>query len=369
MWRLIESLIIKELLLLWRDRRSRLALLLPPFMQLFVFSYAATYDVTSATLAILNRDGGQASRELVSRVAGAPLFRGVIYARSEAELRALIDQQHSVVALSIDSRFSAALARGEPARLQLLMDGRRSNAAQILQGYLQAIVQRYGAEIGVPMVLAGAGPSLTTRHWFNPRLESLWVVVPALVGILTMLITMIIGAISLARERELGTLEQLLVTPLQPWQIMLGKLVPAVLVGMIEGVTVTLISQTWFGVPLIGPLWVFFIGLACFIWSVVGVGVFISIFTRTQQQALVGVMLFTMPCVILSGFIAPVENMPEWLQWLTMVNPLRYFYQLVHGVFLRDAPLLVLWHSLWPLLLIGMLTLALAARYFRRRLY
>lgn len=369
MWRVLENLIVKELLLLWRDRRSRLALLLPPIMQLFVFSYAATYDVTSTTLAVLNRDGGMESRELVSRLAGAPLFRQVYYARSESELRAFIDSQHTVVAISIDSRFSADLHRREPARVQLLMDGRRSNAAQILQGYIQAIVQRYAAEQGVPAVFTGAGPVLVARTWFNPRLDSLWIVVPALVGILTMFITLIIGAISLARERELGTLEQLLVTPLQPWQIMLGKLIPAVIVGMIEGLVVTLISQTWFGVPLVGPLWVFFLALACFIWSVVGVGLFISIFTRTQQQALVGVMLFSMPCVILSGFIAPVENMPEWLQWFTVINPLRYFYQLVHGVFLQDAPLLTLWQSAWPLLLIGVVTMGLAVRNFRRRLY
>lgn len=369
MWRVIASLVMKELLLLWRDRRSRLALILPPLLQLFLFSYAATFDVTNTALVIHNRDSGEASRELVSRFAGAPLFREVRMVYSEAALRAALDAQETLAAVSIDGRFSADLLAGRSAHLQILLDGRRSNSAQIVHGYLNSMINQFAAERGVALLPQVGAPALVTRHWFNPSLESLWIVVPALVGILTMMIVLVIGAISLARERELGTLEQLLVTPLTPWQIMLGKLLPAVIVGMIEGLVVVLMAMLWFRVPLLGNILWLYLGMVLFIWSVVGVGIFISTMTRTQQQALVGVLLFMVPCATLSGVFTPLENMPEWVQTLTYVNPLRYFSQVTKAVFLQEAGLALLWPQFWPMLLIGVLTFGVAVFNFRRRLY
>lgn len=368
MWGRILALIVKELLSVWRDKKSRFVLIVPPLVQLAVFSYAATYDVTDVTLALFNQDTGLASRELVARIQGSPTFARLQVVDSEQAMAAAIDGRDAMAALRIPSDFSRRLEAGQGAGVQLVLDGRRSNTAQIAATYLTAIIIDHNAAIAAK---AGqtVGSTLVTRVWFNPNLESLWVVVPGLVGVLTQVVALVVTGLSVARERELGTFEQLLVTPLRPWEILIGKTAPGLLIGLFEGSIIVAASQIWFKVPLTGSVLLLYLSLAVFLLCTIGVGLFISALSSTQQQAIMGSFFFLVPTMILSGFATPVQNMPDWLQTLTLVNPVRHFLVVVWGVFLKDLRAAEVWQSVWPMAVLAVLTLAGAAWLFRRRMY
>lgn len=368
MWGRILALIVKELLSVWRDRKSRFVLIVPPLIQLAVFSYAATYDVENVTLALFNQDTGLASRELVARIHGSPTFARLQVVDSEQALAAAIDARDAMAGLRIPQDFSRRVEAGQGASVQVVLDGRRSNTAQIAAGYLAAMIIDHNAaqaaQAGRPI-----GPTLVTRVWFNPNLESLWVVVPGLVGVLTQVVALVVTGLSVARERELGTFEQLLVTPLRPWEILIGKTAPGLLIGLVEGSIIVLASQLWFRVPLTGSLVLLYGALAVFLLCTIGVGLFISALSSTQQQAIMGSFFFLVPTMILSGFATPVQNMPDWLQTLTLINPVRHFLVVLWGVFLKDMPAALVWHSVWPMAVLAAVTLTGAAWLFRRRLH
>ena len=364
MWGRILALVVKELLSVWRDRKSRFVLIVPPLIQLAVFSYAATYDVTDVTLALFNQDQGLASRELVARVQGSPTFARLMVVDSEAALAAAIDSRAAMAALRIPQDFSRRVAAGQGASVQLVLDGRRSNTAQIAAGYLATIIAEHNAALS-----ARTPPALVTRVWFNPNLESLWVVVPGLVGVLTQVVALVVTGLSVARERELGTFEQLLVTPLRPWEILVGKTAPGLLIGLFEGSIIVLASQIWFQVPLTGSPLLLYGALTVFLLCIIGVGLFISALAATQQQAIMGAFFFLVPAIILSGFATPVQNMPDWLQAVTLVNPVRHFLVVLWGIFLKDLPAALVWQSVWPMALLAALPLTGAAWLFRRRMH
>jgi ABC-2 type transport system permease protein len=362
------ALVTKEILAIWRDPKSRFTLIVPPLIQLFVFSYAATYDVTNISVAVLDEDGGPEAREFLSRFEGAPAFARLLPVAREADLRRLIDTRRAIAGLHLGPDFSRRLEGRPPAPVRVVLDGRMSNTAQVVMGYVNNVVAAYNAERS-----AGRGwpepPSiLVTRAWFNPNLHSQWVVVPGLVAILTQMLGLVVTALSVARERELGTLEQLLVTPLRPWEILLGKTIPALLIGLVEGSIIVVVAQAWFGIPLTGSVALLYLGLALFLVAAIGVGLFISALAQTQQQAILGAFMFMVPSVILSGFATPIENMPDWVQTLTLVNPIRYFLIVLHGIFLKDMPASLVFEQLWPLALIAAVTFAGSAWLFRRRL-
>lgn len=361
----IRALILKELLAVWRDPKSRFVLLVPPLVQLAVFSYACTYDVKQASLALLNQDGGLAARELVAAVRGAPAFSDVVRVDTEAEMAAAIDSRRVMAALRIPQDFSRRVESGGGASVQIILDGRRSNSAQIVSGYLQNILTNHNHVLAPDL----RPPVLVTRAWFNPNLESLWVVVPGLVGVLTQVVALVVTALSVARERELGTFEQLLVTPLRPWEILVGKTSPALLIGLAESSFIIAVAQWWFEVPMEASLLLVYAAVIAFVLSVIGVGLFISALCSTQQQAILGAFFFLVPTMILSGFATPVENMPDWLQTLTLANPVRHFLTLAWGLFLKGIDPAQAWQSIWPLLAIAAVTLAGSAWAFRRRLY
>lgn len=368
MWGRILALIVKELLSVWRDKKSRFVLIVPPLVQLAVFSYAATYDVTDVTLALFNQDNGLASRELVARIQGSPTFARLQVVDSEQALAAAIDSRDAMAALRIPQDFSRRLEAGQGASVQLVLDGRRSNTAQIAATYLTAIIIDHNAAIA-NAAGQSTGSTLVTRVWFNPNLESLWVVVPGLVGVLTQVVALVVTGLSVARERELGTFEQLLVTPLRPWEILIGKTMPGLLIGLFEGSIIVAASQIWFKVPLTGSVLLLYLSLTVFLLCTIGVGLFISALSSTQQQAIMGSFFFLVPTMILSGFATPVQNMPDWLQTLTLVNPVRHFLVVLWGVFLKDLPAALVWQSVWPMAVLAVLTLAGAAWLFRRRMY
>lgn len=370
----LPALIVKEVLAVWRDPKSRMVLILPPLVQLFLFAYAATFDVENADLAVLNRDMSAESRELVARFTASDGFQAVRALQRVDQIAPVIDRKQALAVLHIPPDFAARLKRGRPVRLQLILDGRRANSAQVASGYAQEIVAAVTRELTTRQAAAGAaaagvGPSseLVTRAWFNPALHSQWFIVPGLVGTLAMVVVVLVAGLSVARERELGTFEQLMVTPLRPIELLIGKSVPALAFGMVQGIAIAAIAVIWFDVPLRGSIPLLLLSLAVFLLSAIGIGLMISAYARTQQQAIVGAFLFLMPAVVLSGFATPIANMPDFVQALTYADPLRYFLVIVRGIFLRDLPLELVLQQLWPMAVIAAVTGSVAVFLFRRR--
>jgi ABC-2 type transport system permease protein len=367
-WNRIRALITKEFIAVWSDKKSRFIIIVPPIVQLLVFGYAATFDVDHVTTAIYNQDGGLASRELVARFEGSPTFDVVARLDHEAEIAEVVDPKIASLVVHVGQTFSRDLIAHRPAKVQLVVDGRESNTALIILGYASRIIAEFNREWlslhGEPQPPA----SLVVRAWFNPNLLSRWFIVPGIVALLTLVVTTVVTALTVARERELGTFEQLLVTPFRPFEILVGKAVPPLVIGLVGGSVIILIAVLWFKVPFRGELALLYAGLFVYILAVIGVGLMISSISRTQQQAILGAFLFIVPAVILSGFATPIANMPPIIQDLTLVDPMRYFLIIVRGIFLEGLPARLVFDLLWPMALIAAFTLSGAAWLFRHRL-
>ena len=366
MWTRLGALIVKELLAAFRDPRARMALIMPPIIQLFLFAYAATLEVSNVPIGVLNQDWGIASEQLISRFERASAFSDIRRYASPAEVKAAIDRQEVMIVVHIGQDFSRNLAAGQPATVQLLLDGRKSNSAQIVNGYVGTIVRQFSEDF-VQGRAAEPVSEVVDRSWYNPNREYRTAMVPTLIGILSMTMVLMIVGMSVARERELGTFEQLLVSPLQPLEIVIGKAVPGLLVGFAQGAAIALIVRYGFGIPMAGSPLALFAGLAVFLLAVIGVALFISSLVANQQQAMMGIMVFMMPSMLLSGFASPVQNMPVWLQPVAMINPLTHFMVIMRGVFLRDMPFWLVAQRIWPMALIAVVTISAAAWLFRRR--
>lgn len=364
----ILTLIYKEILAVWRDKKSRTVLIVPPILQLMIFSLAATLDVKNVPIGILNRDSGAESYELLQRFHGAPTFNKIIYLQSVEDMTDVIDNQKAVMVIHIDEQFSRNLRANKTADVQMIVDGRKSNTAQIVQGYAVSIIDQYNRDYASRVNIPQQNTEIFPRNWFNPNLIYYWFNVPNLSGILTLLIGLTVTALSVARERELGTFDQLLVSPLQPIEILIGKTIPALIIGLIEGSVIVSAGIFIFQIPFTGSLLLLYSGMFVFLCSVVGVGLFISSLSQTQQQAILGSFVFMTPAVLLSGYATPVENMPTWLQQLSLIDPLRYYIVIAKGVFLKDMPASIVFDNIWPMAVIACFTLTGAAWFFRRRL-
>ncbi|UCH18079.1 MAG: ABC transporter permease [Burkholderiales bacterium] len=365
----ILALVVKEFITLLKEKRSRAVLIVPPLIQLLVFGYAATYDLKHVPYAVYNEDAGSGGRRVVAMLRGSPVFTESATVASIDEVAPLVDARKVLLVVHIDARFTRNLLAGQPARLQLIVDGRNSNTALIAVGYVRNLVTRFNREWADERGLPAPPAVLETRAWFNPNLESRWFFLPGIIGILTLLITMVITAMSVAREREQGTFDQLLVTPMTPVEVLAGKALPGFIIGFLEATAITLIAVLWFDIPLRGSVATLYGGLALFLLSAVGVGLMISAIAVTQQQGLLGAFLFMVPAVILSGFATPIANMPTAIQLITYADPLRYFLIILRKLFLEGAPAVALLHQLWPMALIGVASMALAGWLFRHRMY
>jgi ABC-2 type transport system permease protein len=363
MLRRIIALILKELAALWNDPKTRGVILIPPLIQVVLFAYAATYDVTGVRLGIWNEDGGVPAAELVRRFDASPAFSIAARFESPADAQAALDAKAVAAVLHLPQDFSADILGGRRARAQILLDARRSNTALVASGYASSIVASYTQSLhpGQPPPF-----ELRTRFWFNPSLESQWFILPGLVGIISMMMAMLISALSLARERELGTLEQLLVTPLRPLEILVGKAVPGIIVGLVDANIAIAAALLWFRLPFQGSFLVLQAVLVLGMVAGVGIGLAISTIAHTQQQAMLGMFLFSSPMIVLSGYAAPVENMPRVMQTITLANPMRWLLVETRGIFLADMPIDVTLANAWPMLPIAAVTLLLAGVAVRR---
>lgn len=369
MHRRIFALIVKEILLLWKDRRMRFVILLPPVIQVMIFAYAATFEVRHIPLGVWNEDSTQESREFARRFTDSDAFAFVGNIDNPQAVTDWIDAQRAGAILHIDARFSADLASHRPANVQMIIDGRRSNVALIVQNYAATIVEAYNRErLGVAGTSVLAGPQLELRAWFNPNLDSQWYILPALNALLVMVMAMLITALSVARERELGTFDQLLVTPLRPFEILIGKVTPSLIIALGEAFAILAIAVFAFGVPFRGSLAWFGLSFIIFLLSAIGIGLAISSVAQTQQQAILGVFIFLAPAIILSGMATPIDNMPPWCQKLSLINPTYYMVDLTRSLYLRDPTVPLILEQLWPMMIIGILTLGFATLLFRRRL-
>lgn len=369
MWQRVIALVKKEFLALLKDKQSRFVLIGPPLIQLLVFGYAATFDLNHVAFSVYNEDPGLAARALVADFRGSPNFTEVAPIDRESQITPTLDSRRALMVLHIGRNFTRNLLIGRQSSVQLLLDGRNSNTALIALNYAREILIRFNERWSAEHGLSPPPAHIVARAWFNPSLESRWFIVPGIVGLLTLVVTMVVTALSVAREREQGTFDQLLVTPMRPVEILLGKALPGLLIGLIEATFIIAMAVLWFRVPLIGSLAALYAGIAVFLLSAIGVGLMISAIAVTQQQGLLGAFLFLVPAIILSGFATPIANMPEIVQVITYINPMRYFMVILRGVFLEGMPLPLLAPQLWPMALIGLASLGLAGWLFRHRMY
>jgi ABC-2 type transport system permease protein len=362
----ILALIIKELEMLLQDRQSRAILIVPVLLQLAVFPFSATLEVKNNTLAVYNEDSGRESIELMNRFSQAQAFSHLVTLHSEAEVRRTIDNQQALIVLRFPTDFSRDVSAGRSATVQAILDGRRSNSGQIALGYVQQIIDDYAKERRESQEQTTPS-ALVVRYWFNSNLDYVFHILPCLIAIITSLSALIVTALSVAREREQGTLDQLLVSPLTPGMIMIGKIIPAIMVAVVQATIILSGAVFVYRIPFEGSLPLLYGSMIFYSLALAGFGLLISSICATQQQAFLGVFSFLMPAVLLSGYASPIDNMPRWLQYLDWANPMRHFIVIVKGLFLKDIGLAPLLRSLYPLLVIAVATLGAANWLFRKR--
>lgn len=364
--RRIGAMIVKEMWAVLRDPKSRIVLVVPPLLQLFIFTFATTLDVRNVDVGVLDRSGGAHATEFVSRIAGSPNFREVRRLASTEQLAQAIDGQEVIAAIVIDGDFDRRVEQGQPATIGVVLDGRRSNAAQIVSGYISQIAGGFGADL-LPRTAAAPGGSIVT-NWYNPSLDFMWFTLPSLVAIIVSVAGLSITSQTVARERELGTFDQLMVSPLRVHEILIGKMVPPVIIGALNATIYLVAARLVFGVPFTGSVLLFYLSLLLYLLALVGVGMLVSAASKTQQQAFLGSFVATTPLILLSGYASPIENMPDWMQLITYANPARYFLAIVQGLFLKAMPAAAVFHQLWPLAIIAVATLGASAWLFRARM-
>lgn len=356
---------VKELLCILRDPRNRVVVFVPPLLQLLIFSYAATLEVSNVDIAVYNQDTGREAQEVVWHLEAARFITQVHHVHSNTALREQLAQGKVIAAIAIPSDFSRTVAIEGSGRAQVLVDGRRSNSGQIVVGYLSVIAKNIhftADSTSLPET------SVVVRHWFNPNLVYLWFMVPGLTGTLAFFSALMITALSIARERELGTFDQLLVSPASTLEIILSKSLPALVISTLLALLMISMAIWFFRIPFTGSFGLLLIGLILFILSAVGIGLVVSAISMTQQQAILGGFVIGVPTVLISGFATPVENMPLVLQWLAQAIPLTHFLVIIEGSFLKAMPPDDILASLWPLAVIAVVTLTMATVFVRGRL-
>jgi len=368
-------MLMKEFLELRRDRWALFRLVVPLLIQMVVFGYAATFTVSHVATAVLDLDQSQASRELVSHFVATGRFDVVDVAGSQDRITSDIDSGRAVVAVVIHAGFARMLWNGQGAPLQVVVDGTNSNTALIALGYISQIVTQFQASNTIQSLSTrgGAAPltisiTLQPRPWFNEGLNDRWFFIPGVIGTLTLIQVVSLTAFAVVREREVGTLEQIMVSPIRPFEFILGKTVPFFLIGLGDVALVTAVGILWFRIPFVGSPTTMLLGATLFLLAALGLGLLLSTLSRTQQQAFALQFFLVNPLFILSGFAFPIAAMPQALQWFTLINPLRYFLVVIRAVFLKGIGIADLWPQLGAMALLGLAMLTLSILRFRNSL-
>jgi len=373
--RRIIRLVKKELLQTFRDKRSVGLLLLSPILQLFLFGYAVTTDINHIATAVYDEDRTAASREFVARFTRSGYFIYRQYLTAPEQINEVLDAGKAQMVLHIPPGFAKDLARVREARVQTILDGSDSMTARVIAGYATAVVQQYSGAVMAErldrlrgMVTRVPAIEGRLRVWYNPDLRSARFMVPAVLCLILLTITVMLTSMSIVKEKELGTLEQLVVTPITPAELMLGKTLPGLLIGMLDMTFVLLVAVLWFRIPVAGSVPLIFLLSALFLMTTLGLGIFISTISKTQHEATLTSFFFILPFIILSGFMFPIENMPRIIQYITYAIPVRYFLEIIRGIFLRGVGLEYLWPQTLALAGFGIGILTLSAARFSKRL-
>ena len=375
MWERIFTILRKEFRSVFRDPRMRMVIFGVPVLQTLIFGYAVTMDVRHVRLVVVDRDGTPDSRALVARFEGSEYFAIVARTNDENRARALIDGAEASAVLQINAGFAGDLRSGRTAPVQLVVDGSDSNTARMVLNYSTLIASAFNTEVMLDLAWRKAGRpvsagavDLRSRAWFNEDLESRNYFVPGVMALLVMLVRLMLSSMAIVREKEVGTIEQIMVTPIRPVEFILGKGAPFVAIGFADVVLVTLVGVFWFEIPIRGSFGLLLLGTALYLLSTLGTGLFISTVSETQQQAMMTTFFFFFPAMLFSGFIFPIANMPAVIQWLSLLDPLRYILVIIRGVFLKGVGLGVLWTQFAALLGLGLVVMTFAVKRFHKTL-
>jgi ABC-2 type transport system permease protein len=372
----LKQMIIKEFIQTLRDKRTRFILIGPPIIQMMVFGYAANYEIRHVPTVVLDLDHSQESRELVSRFTSSPYFDVQKQLTDSRQLGDLIERGEATAGLEIDAGFAAKLHSGQTAPLQVIVDATNSNTALIASGYIAQIAQEFAQEyqqdriyrIAPQLVEVMPSVELAPRPWYNPDLSSRWFFVPGIIGSLMLVLVVTLTAFAVVREREIGTLEQIMVTPIRPAEFILGKTLPFFLIGLFDVTLIAVVGSLWFQVPFRGHVWVLATGAVLFLLCMLGVGLLISTVSATQQQAMVTAFFFIMPAITFSGFGFPISTMPQWMQLCSYAIPLRYFLIVIRGTFLKGVGMDILWPQMAAMAVLGVALLTAAVLRFHKAL-
>jgi ABC-2 type transport system permease protein len=372
----LKQMLIKEFIQVFRDKRTRFVLFAPPIIQMLIFGYAATFEIHHVPTVVLDLDHSQESRELVSRFTSSPYFDVQRQLTDYRQIGDLIDRGEATVGLEINAGFAQNLRKGQTAPLQVIVDATNSNTALIASGYISQIALAFARDyqqdrisrISPQLIEKIPSVQLEPRPWYNPDLRSRWFFVPGIIGSLTLVLVVNLTAFAVVREREIGTLEQIMVTPIRPAEFILGKTLPFFLIGLFDVSLIATVGTLWFQVPFRGQILVLFAGAILFLLCMLGVGLLISTVSSTQQQAMVTAFFFVMPAITFSGFGFPVSTMPQWLQYLTYLSPLRYFLIVLRGTYLKGVGMEVLWPQMLAMAALGISLLTVAVLRFHKAL-
>ncbi len=372
----LKQMLIKEFIQVFRDKRTRFVLFGPPIIQMLVFGYAATFEIHHVPTVVLDLDHSQESRELISRFSSSPYFDVQGQLTDYRQIGDLIDQGKATIGLQINAGFAQNLRKGQTAPLQVIVDATNSNTALIASGYITQIALGFARDyqkdriyrISPQLLEEIPSVELAPRPWYNPDLRSRWFFVPGVIGSLTLVLVVVLTAFAVVREREIGTLEQIMVTPIRPAEFILGKTLPFFLIGLLDVSLIATVGTLWFQVPFRGRILVLFIGAILFLLCMLGVGLLISTVSSTQQQAMVTSFFFIMPAITFSGFGFPISTMPQWLQYLTYLSPLRYFLVVLRGTYLKGVGMDVLWPQMLAMAGLGISLLMIAVLRFHKAL-
>lgn len=371
----IGALLKKEFLQVFRDPRMRMVIFISPLVQIFIFGYAATMDITHAPIAVHDRDNSTESRAFIHRFSYSQYFDIEYYAQNSDQENKLIDRSQVLGVLKFDKGFARDLVGNKGAQVQLIIDGTDSNAASIIGGYANQIVQKYNYDVmreWASTFLARYDISplvdLRDRRWFNENLESRNYYLPGVIVLIVTIMSLLLSAMAIVREKEIGTMEQLIVSPIKPIELIIGKIVPFGVIAVIQVTLITLLGIGWFGVPFRGSITLLFFSTLLYLLTTLGAGLFLSTMCSTQQEAMMSVFLVNFPMTLLSGFAYPIANMPQVIQWLTVLNPQRYYLTIIRYIFLKGVGVRVLWDEMLALLIFGIVVIYISSLRFQKRL-